>query len=397
MAAAFRHSTSGRPGPSYLEIPMDILYGQVDASTTPLPRDYRPVSAPCGNPEEIQKALDLLKSAKRPVILAGGGVWWSRAHEELRAFVEKSGIPVFTRNAGRGAISDNHPLCFGPFARTGLYKADVALVIGTQFTYTLGAQQLPPQLKMIRVDIDASAIGHNRSIDVGIVGDAKMVLRQLTDGIHAGSFKEWTQILKKSEADRLQRIRPLIESDRTPMHPLRLCHEMKRFIDENTTVCIDGGDISVFGAQGLPVYGPGQQMANGSTSFGCLGVGLPFAIAAKLAKPTQKVILLTGDGSFGLNAMEFDTAIRHDLPIVCVIGNDGCWGMIKNNMSKFYGQGKIVGCDLPMKNYEKIVSAMGGYGEWVENPKDVAPAMERAFASGKPACINVMVDPTAEN
>ena len=190
-------------------------------------------------------------------------------------------------------------------------------------------------------------------------------------------------------------MRPLTESDQTPMHTYRLCHEMKRFIDKNTIVCIDGGDISVFGAQALPAYAPGSQLANGSTSFGCLGVGIPFAIAAKAANPEKNVMLLTGDGSFGLNAMEFDTAIRHNLPFVCVIGNDGCWGMIKNNMSKFYRSEKIIGCDLPFKNYEKMIEAMGGYGELVEKPRDIAPALERAFASGKPACVNVFVDPTA--
>ena len=138
-------------------------------------------------------------------------------------------------------------------------------------------------------------------------------------------------------------------------------------------------------------------MANGSSQFGCLGVGLPFALAAKLASPDKRVIQVTGDGSFGFNAMEFDTAIRHNLPIVCVIGNDGCWGMIKNNMGGYYVNRinkDIVGCDLPFKNYEKIVETMGGHGEFVENPSDIVSAMERAFASGKPACVNVLVDPT---
>jgi acetolactate synthase-1/2/3 large subunit len=321
-------------------------------------------------------------------------VWWSQAHAVLRAFVEKSGIPVFTRNAGRGAVSDDHPLCFGPFARTGLFKADVALIIGTQFTYTLGAQNLPKELKIIRVDIDPTAIGHNGKIDVAIVGDAKMVIKQLHQGIQPNSYDDWIKVLQKSERDRKDRIKPLIESDQTPMHPLRLCHELNRFIDEDTIVTMDGGDISVFGAQSLPTYKPGQQMANGFTPFGCLGVGLPFALAAKLAKPEKKVIQLTGDGSFGFNVMEFDTAIRHNLPIVCVIGNDGCWGMIKHTIEKIYINKDIIGCDLSIRNYEKIVEAIGGYGELVEKPSDIGLAMERAFASGRPACLNVLVDPT---
>ncbi len=394
MAAAFRHSLSGNPGPVYLEIPMDVLYNQVDESNIKMPQQYRATAAPCGDPKEIDKALELLKSAKRPVIIAGGGVWWAQAHEGLKAFVEKSGIPVFTRNAGRGVISDDHPLCFGPFARSGLFKADVALVIGTRFTFTLDAKQFPAELKMIRVDIDPTVIGHSRDVEVGIVGDAKMVIGQLIEGIQPESYDEWVKTLQKSETDRHDRMKPLTESDQTPMHPLRLCQEIRRFIDEDTIVCMDGGDISVFGAMSLPTYHPGQQLANGSTSFGCLGVGLPFALAAKLAKPDKKVILLTGDGSFGLNAMEFDTAVRHNLPIVCVIGNDGCWGMIKHSITKFYDADRIVGCDLPIQKYEKIVEAMGGYGEQVEIPSEIAPAIERAFSSGKPACVNVFVDPT---
>jgi acetolactate synthase-1/2/3 large subunit len=168
---------------------------------------------------------------------------------------------------------------------------------------------------------------------------------------------------------------------------------LANFIDENTIVCIDGGDISVFGSMVLPAYGPGQQLANGASTFGCLGVGIPFAIAAKLARPEKKVLVLCGDGSFGLNAMEFDTALRHNLPIVCAISNDGCWGMIKHEAEPIVGADRIVGCDLPLRNYHKVVEALGGYGELVEHPSHIGPAIARAFASGKPACVNVLTDP----
>jgi acetolactate synthase-1/2/3 large subunit len=164
------------------------------------------------------------------------------------------------------------------------------------------------------------------------------------------------------------------------------------FIDEDTIVCIDGGDISVFGSMVLPAYTPAQHLANGASSFGCLGVGLPYALAAKLARPEKKVLVLCGDGSFGFNAMEFDTALRHNLPIVCVIGNDGCWGMMRHGAEAVVGTDRIVGCDLPLRNYHKVVEALGGYGELVERPSDIGPAIQRAFASGKPACVNVLTD-----
>jgi acetolactate synthase-1/2/3 large subunit len=392
MAMAFRHCLAGRPGPVYLEIPLDVFYNQVDESGVEMPERYRTETRPAGDPAEIEKALALLQKAKRPVVVAGSGVWWSQAHKELQLFVEKSGIPVFTRNNGRGAISDKHPLCFGVSALTGLFKADVALIIGTQLNHTLANGKFPPELKVIQVDIEPTAIGHNRAIDVGIVGDAKNVLRQFTDGIERASHNEWVETLRQAKAKRAERNRPFMESDKIPIHPLRLCRELMNFIDEDTIVCIDGGDISVFGSMVLPAYTPAQHLANGASSFGCLGVGLPYALAAKLARPEKKVLVLCGDGSFGFNAMEFDTALRHNLPIVCVIGNDGCWGMMRHGAEAVVGTDRIVGCDLPLRNYHKVVEALGGYGELVERPSDIGPAIQRAFASGKPACVNVLTD-----
>ena len=392
MAMAFRHAVGGRPGPVYLEIPRDVFFNQVDDSKIQMPVDYRTSSGPAGDAAEIEKAISLLEGAKKPVIVVGSGVWWSQAHEELRAFVEKSGIPVFTRNNGRGAISDKHPLCLGASALSGLYKADVALIVGTQFDYTLSYGKFPPELKIIRVDIDSATIGRNRGVDVGIVGDAGNVLRQLTDGIKSSSHDDWIGTLRQSQARREEKNRPYLESDNVPIHPMRVCGELRKFIDEDTIVCIDGGDIAVFGSMTLPTYAPGQHLANGASTFGCLGVGIPFALSAKLAHPDKKVFVLCGDGSFGLNAMEFDTALRHDLPIVCVLSNDGCWGMIRHGLEKVYGPDRMVGCDLPQRNYEKVVEALGGHGELVTEPSEIAPAIERALASGKPACVNVLTD-----
>ena len=392
MAMAFRHAVAGRPGPVYLEIPRDVFFNQVDDSKIQMPTDYRTSSGPAGDAAEIEKAVSLLEGAERPVLVVGSGVWWSQAHEELRAFVEKSGIPVFTRNNGRGAISDKHPLCLGASALSGLFKADVALIVGTQFDYTLSYGKFPPDLKVIRVDIDSSAIGRNRGIDVGIVGDAGNVLRQLTDGIKSGSHDDWVGALRQSQARREEKNRPYLESDNVPIHPMRVCGELRKFIDEDTIVCIDGGDIAVFGSMTLPTYGPGRHLANGASTFGCLGVGIPFALSAKLAHPDKKVFVLCGDGSFGLNAMEFDTALRHNLPIVCVLSNDGCWGMIRHGLENVYGPDRMVGCDLPQRNYEKVVEALGGHGELVTEPSEIAPAIERALASGKPACVNVLTD-----
>jgi len=393
VAMAFRHAPAGRPGPTYLEIPIDVFNRRVDETKVAMPERYRTEARPAGDPEAIEKALDLLAKAERPVVVAGSGVWWSQAHDALKAFVEKSGIPVFTRNNGRGAISDKHPLCFGASALSGLFKADAALIVGTQFDFTLASGKFPEALRVIRVDIEQTAIGHNRGIDVGIVGDARCVLEQLIDGVASKKYDAWTATLAASKTQRAEKLRPFMESNQRPIHPLRVCREMSKFIDEDTIVTIDGGDIGAFGSMVLPTYAPGQHLANGASTFGCLGVGLPYALAAKLAHPNKKVMMLIGDGSFGLNGMEFDTALRHNLPFVCVISNDGCWGMIKHGIQDVIPDERIVGCDLPVRRYEKIVEVLGGYGEYVEDPDQIAPAIERAFASGKPACVNVATDP----
>jgi len=390
MAMAFRSALTGRPGPVYLEIPQDVFYRNVEENDIKMPERYRTETRPAGDPAEIDKALELLKTAKKPVIVIGSGGWWSQAQNALTAFVEKSGIPVFTRNNGRGLISDAHPLCFGASALSGLFKADVALIVGTQLDFTLASGNFPPELKTIWIDIDAEVIGRNRHIDLGIVADARLALEQLHQGVNKGSYSDWVEALEESKRSREEKNKVFTHSDATPIHPMRLCRELKEFVDEDTIVTIDGGDISTFGSQLLPAYKPGQHLANGASTYGCLGVGLPFALAAKAACPDKRVIALCGDGTFGLNGMEFDTAVRHDLPILNVIGNDGCWGMIKYPLEKRYGADRMVGCDLTFRNYERIVQAMGGHGELVEEPSQIRPAIERALASGKPACVNVL-------
>jgi acetolactate synthase-1/2/3 large subunit len=390
---AFRHCLAGRPGPAYLEVPIDVFFGMVEEDTIVYPRNYRVKEGPAGNPEAVDKAIELLNQADRPVVVAGSGAFWSCADQALLGFVEKSGIPVFTRNNGRGTVSDDHPLSFGASALSGLFKSDAALIVGTQLDFTLASGNFPREMKMIRVDIETSALGHNRDVDIGIVGDARVVLEQLTAGIKHRPRETWIESLSVSQKEREEKRRVFYESDRIPIHPLRLLNEMKKYIDHDTILTIDGGDISVFGGMTMPAYGPGTQLANGNSTFGCLGVGLPFALAAKIARPEKRVLSLIGDGSFGFNAMEFDTAVRHKLPFVCVISNDGCWGMIKHDMENIVPQDHLVALDLTNHDYHKLVEVLGGYGEKVEKPKDIGPAIERALASGKPACVNVITDP----
>jgi len=396
MGMALRHATSGRPGPTYLEVPMDRLFAEVDVSSVQIPECHRMQSPSAGNPQDVEKALELIEKAQKPIVVAGSGVWWSQAHDELKEFIEKADAPLYTRTAARGAVPDEHPLVIGPgftfdpSLRATLAEADLFIMLGTRFDYTFEAKHMPPSLKIIRIDIEPSEICAGRAPEVGIVGDVGVVLRQLIDGMKKLSHKDWVRQLQAGREAMGEAFEPMFASDQVPIHPLRLCREVSQFIDKDTILCVDGGDMCVWGNLALPAVGPGQFLSLVSSIFGCLGVGTPYAIAAKLAHPDKKVIVTTGDGSFGLTLMEFDTALRHNIPIVVVIGNDSCWGMIHRPFKEQKGQ--TFGCELKPRRYDKIVEAMGGHGEYVEKPGDIGPAIKRAIESGLPACVNVVTD-----
>lgn len=394
---ALRHATSGRPGPTYIEVPMDRLKAEIEVSSVQIPECHRMQSPPAGNPRDVEKALELIEKAKKPLVVAGSGVWWSQAHGELKEFVEKADLPLYTRTAARGAVPDEHPLVIGPgftfdaLLRATLAEADLLVMVGTRFDFTFEARHLSPTIKLIRVDIEPSEICAGRAPDVGIVGDAGVVLRQFIDGLKKLSHKDWVEQLVAGRQQMRAAFEPMLASDQVPIHPLRLCREVSQFIDEETILCVDGGDMAVWGNLALPAKGPGQFLSLVSSIFGCLGVGTPYGIAAKLAHPDKKVIVTTGDGSFGLTLMEFDTALRHKIPIVVVIGNDSCWGMIHRPIMGEKGQ--TFGCELEHRRYDKIIEVMGGHGEYVEKPGDIGPAIQRAIDSGLPACVNVVTDP----
>lgn len=399
ISMAFRHALTGRPSPVFLDIPRDILEGEVEDSEDLYPKNYRTAARPCGDPELIRKAVELLAQAQRPLVIAGGGVWWSQAHKELQEFIEVVNAPLVLDGIGRGAVPEDHPLCFGP-TRVGTRQADVVVIVGTRLDYTMGFGRPPlfsDRVKMIQIDIEGSEIGRNRPIDIGIIGDAREVLRQLTaevrGRIRSAKDSPWIQECRAYARSRLERLEADMNSNQIPIHPLRLCKEIRDFLDRDAILIMDGADITIFGGSVLRTYEPGHWLENPPS--GSLGIGIPFAIAAKLAKPDKQVLVLNGDGSFGFNAMEFDTAVRHKIPIVTVIGNDSAWGFVKHVQQEMYGKERVIGTALTPARYDKVVEALGGYGEYVEKPEQIRPALERAFSSGVPACINVMIDPEA--
>jgi acetolactate synthase-1/2/3 large subunit len=389
---AFQHMTGPNPGPAFLEIPVDVFYKPLtpDART-----DFGPRAAPrsSADPRDIETAAALLRQAERPAVVVGSGGFWAGASDALASFAERTGLPVFTRNAARGLLPDSHPQCYGGSPGLGVFKADLVLVIGSRFNATFFYGKFAPGGKVIQVDCNSASLGDNRGIDLGICGDARLVLEQLSEALDDyRSPREWIATLDAAVDKRKVKFAAGVKSGSTPIHPVRLLHEINEFADQNTTFTIDGGDIGVAAARHLRAEHPGAQLSNASI-LGSLGPGLPFALAAKLAAPDDTVICVTGDGAFGIGAMEIDTAVRRDIPFICVVGNDGMWGMIERSQRPMFGENRVVAAHLGDRPYEKMVEALGGYAERVEDPEQIRPALERAKESGRPACLNVILDP----
>jgi thiamine pyrophosphate-dependent acetolactate synthase large subunit-like protein len=394
ISIAFREALDGKRGPVYLDLPGDILSGKVEEEKIHwVNGNYRTEARPAGDPKLIAQAIELLSNARKPLILTGSGVLWSRAEEALQKFVDTTGIPFFTTPQGRGVIAEDHQRSFPAARSTAFREADAVLVIGARANSMLSHLRAPrfsPDAKFINVNLDGREIGHNRAADVGIIGDARLVLEQLTDEAK-GRFNPreenaWVSQLAAKHRTNMERNAPLLHSDKVPIHPLRLCNEVKDVISRDTILVVDGHEILNFARQSIPIYQARASLNAGP--HGCMGVGIPFGVGAQAAAPDRPVVVLSGDGAFGWNGMEMDTAIRHKLPIVVVVSNNG--GFTSRQT------GGNVGRDLGYQRYDKMVEALGGYGEFVEQPEDIRPAIERAMKTGVPSLVNVCTDPNAQ-
>jgi acetolactate synthase-1/2/3 large subunit len=398
LAQAFRVALTGRYGPVFLEIPSDILFGRVEENEAPLPEGYRTEGRTQGDFALIKQAAELLANAERPAVMGGTGVYWSDAGDALRELAEKVQAPIYLNDMGRGTISQEHDLFRSRTRRTAFGEADVILFAGTMIDFRLRyGRSIGPQAKVISIDIDPNELGRNRGVDVGIEGDPNNALRQITAEIGAKAIRHdaWLEKLRDGETKVLELRQKWLHSDANPIHPLRLCNEMAKFVDDETIVVGDGGDIVGLSSQVLPVNRPGQFMGPGP--LGTLGVGTGFCIAAKAVHPSRRVLMVNGDGSFGLNGFDFDTLVRFNMPVVSVVGNDRQWGQILVGQEKMYGEERVVATRLADNaRYDKVVEALGGHGEFVTEPNDIFPAIERAFVSGKPACVNVIIDQRPE-
>jgi acetolactate synthase-1/2/3 large subunit len=395
--AAFRQSISGKPGPVYLDLPSDVLYGEVEESEVKWPDLAKTLvrSKPQGDAVLIEEAIKLLEKSSRPVVLSGSGVLWSDGADALRQWVEKTGMPIYTTPQGRGIIPEDHPHAFLNARSTAMKEADLYLVVGTRLNYVFGHLK-PPRMsgtaKVIRIDIDPAEIASSPRVDVGIVGDAGAVMRQLLAAgdrrVDGGRFADWRGKLSAVEEAKRPEAEKAMSTDKTPIHPLRLCKEVRDFIGRDTILVVDGQEILNYGRQSIPTYLPRHRINSGT--FGTMGVGMPMGVGAKAAFPDKQVVVLHGDGSFGLNAMELDTAARHKLPMIVVISLNGGWTADPKKEKP--------GRDLGYTRFDQFAQSLGCHGEQVEKPEDIRPALERAknaIKNGKPALVNVVTDFTA--
>ena len=408
MDIAFRTASSGRPGPVYLEFPVDVLNTTVDQS--PVKELKTDAASHPVDLEKTEQILDMVQQAEKPVVIAGTGVWQSGAEKELIEFIENTGMPIFTSLSGRGTIPDAHPLCFeGALAiRPGsgfsaYMQTDLVVLLGTRIClYYMFGGIFNREAKMIQVDIQPEEIGRNRSVDLPVVSDVGALLRgcnrivrqkEMSQGLKT-RFAPWISTLETAHQQGKAMAANDWQSDNVPIHPMRLAKEINEFMDrEEDIVVADGGDTTTWMGMTRTIRRPGHYLDYGI--FGSLAVGLPYANAAKLLYPEKRVCLITGDGSVGFNFMEFETALRKKIPIVVVICNDLGWGMIRHSQEIRMGHAVKEGTHIGRVDYHKMVEALGGKGILVEKPEEIRPALKEAFSSGMTTCINVMTDPTA--
>ena len=397
LFTAFRQAVSGRPGPVFLELPPDILNVTVKEEQLVWPKKGSEVPKPGPDPARIQPAADLINQAEKPFIIGGSGVDLSDCDAELKRFVDRTGIPFALISTGRGTLPDAHPLSIWDGGLMGILtafsQADLVIALGIRFNWLLMYGQAFPQAKLVRIDIDSAEIDRNRTADVGLVGDLGLTLAQLNEVVAKKDHTAWRKALKEAYMPMVQQEINARQTPSDPIHPARMVGQVREAVGDDAIYIVDGGDTSYYGLTALRATGKAGVLGSASGQFGCLGTGVPFALAAKAARPDKTVVVINGDGSFGLNAMEFDTAVRHNLPFVCVINNDCAWGMIKHGQELCYGSDRVCGSELGAIRYEKVAEALGGYGELVEKDEDLIPAVKRAMESGKPACVNVMTDP----
>jgi acetolactate synthase-1/2/3 large subunit len=406
VAMAARECFNGAYGPSYLEIPRDVLDREVDASKAviPTPGRYRASTKSIGDPADIEKLADILVKSKRPAVLFGQQVWAAQGHNEAISLVRALDIPAYLNGASRGMLPPGDPHHFDRTRRLAFDKADVILIVGTPFDFRMGyGKRISRDATLVQIDLDYRTVGKNRDISLGLVGDPGAILAAVEQAASTRMDKgakqerqQWMKQLQEAEAIALEKLMPLFKSDQSPIHPYRVAYEINEFLGDNTIYIGDGGDVVTISAQAVRPRGPGNWMDPGA--LGSLGVGTGFAMAAKLAHPNKEVMCYYGDGSFGMTAFDMETANRFGAPYIAVIGNNSAMNQIRyGQIAKYGAQRGDIGNKLGDIEFSKFGQMLGGHGEEVRDAKEIGPALRRAREAvnktGKSAVVNIWVDP----
>ena len=398
MTRAIREALNGRPGPVFIELPFDVLGNWVDESDCPIPTNFRTSAETWGDPHAIAEALRLIRAAQKPMLIGGTSIYWDNAPERLAALAAQLNLPVYLNGMGRGCLPADHASFLQLSRSKALRESDLVIIAGTPIDFRLGyGERINPNAKIIQIEVDGALIGRNRGAEVGIIGSSRAVLEQLQLSLAGDSldFSAWLQELRDDEDHREAKLTPHLNSAQTPIHHYRFAKAVDDWAAQNPDAILigDGGDIVAACARVIRLARPGQWLDPGP--LGCLGVGLPFALAAQALYPDKRVVVINGDGSFGLNGFELDTAARFNLPIISIIGNDAGWGQIRTPQIAMFGLDRAVATALAPSRYDLMAPMFEGYGECVTDPNEIGPALQRALDSGRPGIVNVMLDPTA--
>ena len=405
VSMAARECFAGAYGPSYLEIPRDILDREIPADQAVIPEagHYRASTKSIGDPADVEKLADLLINAEKPAVLLGSQVWMGRGHQEAIDLVRALNIPAYMNGAARGILPPGDPHYFNRTRRYAFNNADVIVVVGTPFDFRMGyGKRIRKEAALVQIDMDYRTVGKNRDVSLGLAGDPGAILKAVHDAASgradngAQGRKGWMEELRAAEGAATDKLMPLFLSDQSPIHPYRVAWEINEFLTEDTIYIGDGGDVVTISAQAVQPRTPGHWMDPGA--LGSLGVGTGFSMAAKLAHPEKEILCYYGDGSFGMTAFDMETANRFGAPYIAVIGNNSAMNQIRYGQIAKYGEQRgNVGNKLGDVPFSQFAQMLGGYGEEVREAEEIGPALRRAReevkSSGRSAVINIWVDP----
>ena len=405
ISMAARECFSGAYGPSYLEIPRDVLDKEipVETATIPKPGHYRASVKSIGDPDDIKKLGDILMNSKSPAMLVGSQVFMSRGHQAAIDLARSLNIALYMNGASRGILPPGDPHYFNRTRSSAFKKADVIVIVGTPFDFRMGyGKRISNDATLIHIDQDYRTVGKNRDISIGLAGDPGAILeavhKEVASNKKNGSEKRksWLDELRSEEIERTEKLMPMFKSEESPIHPYRLAWEINEFLTEETIYIGDGGDIVTISAQAVQPRSPGNWMDPGA--LGSLGVGTGFAMAAGLANPDKEVVCLYGDGSFGMTVFDMETANRFGAPYIAIVGNNSHMNQIRYGQITKYGEERgNIGNKLGDIQFSGFAEMLGGYGAEIREPQEIQPAFQKARESvkstGKSAVINVWVNP----